>query len=185
MTAISSSPSISTTSSRLQLRPTPKTLKGLTPYEFVCKAWTSQPERFTLNPLHQMPGLNSALRAQGPRGGDQDRHDRGCHGDPIGQPGRCRRRWSGHRSRRAIHGYKAHVGADADTALVEEVAITPGNVHDGRAGGDASPDNPGEVYADSAYRGEAFRSAVRARGGVPRVALTAMWVCSATIRSAS
>ena len=36
-----------------------KTLKGLTPYEFVCKAWTSQPERFTLNPLHQMPGLNS------------------------------------------------------------------------------------------------------------------------------
>lgn len=84
-------------------------------------------------------------------------------------------RWSGHRSRRAIHGYKAHVGADADTALVEEVAITPGNVHDGRAGGGALPDNPGEVYADSAYRGEAFRSAVRARGGVPRVALTAMW----------
>ena len=70
-------------------------------------------------------------------------------------------RWSGHRSRRAIHGYKAHVGADADTALVEEVAITPGNVHDGRAGGGALPDNPGEVYADSAYRGEAFRSAVR------------------------
>ncbi len=36
-----------------------KTLKGLTPYEFICKAWTNQPERFTLNPLHQMPGLNS------------------------------------------------------------------------------------------------------------------------------
>ena len=35
-----------------------KTLKGLTPYEFICKAWTNQPERFTLNPLHQMPGLN-------------------------------------------------------------------------------------------------------------------------------
>ena len=28
-----------------------KTLKGLTPYEFICKAWTSQPERFILNPL--------------------------------------------------------------------------------------------------------------------------------------
>ncbi|MDO8361211.1 MAG: IS481 family transposase, partial [Devosia sp.] len=27
-----------------------KTLKGLTPYEFICKCWTSQPERFTLNP---------------------------------------------------------------------------------------------------------------------------------------
>jgi transposase InsO family protein len=36
-----------------------KTLKGLTPYEFICKAWTNQPERFTLNPLHQMPGLNN------------------------------------------------------------------------------------------------------------------------------
>ena len=36
-----------------------KTLKGLTPYEFICKIWTSQPERFTLNPLHQMPGLNT------------------------------------------------------------------------------------------------------------------------------
>jgi len=36
-----------------------KTLKGLTPYEFICKCWTSQPERFTLNPLQQMPGLNS------------------------------------------------------------------------------------------------------------------------------
>ncbi|MFA1624356.1 IS481 family transposase, partial [Rhizobium mongolense] len=35
-----------------------KTLKGLTPYEFICKAWASQPERFTLDPLHQMPGLN-------------------------------------------------------------------------------------------------------------------------------
>ena len=36
-----------------------KTLKGLTPYEYICKCWTSEPERFTPNPLHQMPGLNS------------------------------------------------------------------------------------------------------------------------------
>ncbi|RUW03095.1 MAG: IS481 family transposase [Mesorhizobium sp.] len=36
-----------------------KTLKGLTPYEFICKAWLSQPERFSLNPLQQMPGLNT------------------------------------------------------------------------------------------------------------------------------
>ena len=35
-----------------------KTLKGLTPYEYICKSWTAQPERFTLNPLQQMPGLN-------------------------------------------------------------------------------------------------------------------------------
>jgi transposase InsO family protein len=35
-----------------------KTLRGLTPYEAICKAWTDNPQRFTLNPLHQMPGLN-------------------------------------------------------------------------------------------------------------------------------
>jgi Integrase core domain len=35
-----------------------KTLKGLTPYEYICKLWTKEPERFTLNPLEQMPGLN-------------------------------------------------------------------------------------------------------------------------------
>ena len=36
-----------------------KTLKGLTPYEFICKRWTSEPERFILNPIQQMPGLNT------------------------------------------------------------------------------------------------------------------------------
>ena len=35
-----------------------KTLNGLTPYEFICKRWTIEPERFRLNPLQQMPGLN-------------------------------------------------------------------------------------------------------------------------------
>ncbi len=36
-----------------------KTLKGLTPYEYLCKLWTQAPDRFTLNPIHQMPGLNN------------------------------------------------------------------------------------------------------------------------------
>ncbi len=35
-----------------------KTLKGLTPYEAICKTRTAEPERLTLDPLHQMPGLN-------------------------------------------------------------------------------------------------------------------------------
>jgi len=35
-----------------------KTLKGLTPYEFIVKAWTTEPHRFILDPTHQMPGLN-------------------------------------------------------------------------------------------------------------------------------
>lgn len=84
-------------------------------------------------------------------------------------------RWVKHKGRRAVHGFKAHVGADADTALVEEVAITPANVNDGKAGPDALPDNPGEVFADSAYRGPCFVNAVRARGGTPRIVATGMW----------
>jgi len=34
-----------------------KTLKGLTPYEYICKIWTIEPERFNLNPIHQSSGL--------------------------------------------------------------------------------------------------------------------------------
>ena len=75
--------------------------------------------------------------------------------------------WSGHRTRKTIHGYKAHVAADADTGLVERLDVTPGNVHDGRAGGAVVPENPGPVYADSAYRGAAFATAVTAGGGDP------------------
>ena len=36
-----------------------KTLKGLTPYEYICKIWTTEPERFRLDPIQQMPGLNT------------------------------------------------------------------------------------------------------------------------------
>ena len=76
-------------------------------------------------------------------------------------------RWVKHKGRAAVHGFKAHVGADADTALVEEVAITPANVNDGKAGPDALPDEPGAVFADSAYRGQAVREAVRDKGRLP------------------
>ncbi len=36
-----------------------KTLKGLAPYEYICKLWTKEPNRFNLNPLHHMSALNS------------------------------------------------------------------------------------------------------------------------------
>lgn len=36
-----------------------KTLRGLTPYEHICKCWTDAPKRFKLNPLQDMPGLNT------------------------------------------------------------------------------------------------------------------------------
>ncbi len=35
-----------------------KALKGLTPFEFICRQWASEPKRFRLDPTHQMPGLN-------------------------------------------------------------------------------------------------------------------------------
>jgi IS5 family transposase len=84
-------------------------------------------------------------------------------------------RWVKHKGKPAVHGFKAHVGADADTALVEEVSVTSANINDGRAGPEALPDNPGEVFADSAYRGSHFRDAVRAKGGIPRIVATGMW----------
>ncbi|GIT88726.1 hypothetical protein ROBYS_37420 [Roseobacter sp. OBYS 0001] len=36
-----------------------KTLNGLKPYEYICKIRTSKPDRFSLDPIHQMPGLNT------------------------------------------------------------------------------------------------------------------------------
>lgn len=35
-----------------------KTLRGLTPYEFICRAWGEEPGQFTEYPHHQMPGPN-------------------------------------------------------------------------------------------------------------------------------
>ena len=35
-----------------------KSLKGLTPYEYICRCWTLEPDQFIINPLHQIPGLN-------------------------------------------------------------------------------------------------------------------------------
>ena len=36
-----------------------KTLKGLTPYEYICQCWRKEPERFTVNPCHHTLGLNT------------------------------------------------------------------------------------------------------------------------------
>jgi Integrase core domain len=43
-----------------------KNLKGLTPYEYICRAWTKEPERFTLNPANagtkHLEGLTANVR---------------------------------------------------------------------------------------------------------------------------
>jgi hypothetical protein len=36
-----------------------KTLKGLTPYEDICKCWQKEAERSTVNPCHHTLGLNT------------------------------------------------------------------------------------------------------------------------------
>jgi transposase InsO family protein len=36
-----------------------KTLNGLSPHEYICGIWKKEPDRFTLDPTHQMPGLNT------------------------------------------------------------------------------------------------------------------------------
>jgi transposase InsO family protein len=36
-----------------------KRLRGLTPYEFICRTWAAEPQRFTADPHHQMPGPNT------------------------------------------------------------------------------------------------------------------------------
>ena len=33
-----------------------KTLRGRTPYEYICKVWTSEPQRFRVEPDHLIPG---------------------------------------------------------------------------------------------------------------------------------
>lgn len=92
--------------------------------------------------------------------------------------------WSGHRSRKAIHAYKAHVAADADDTLVECLSVTPGNVHDGTAGAGIVPDAPGITYADSAYQGQRFAEAVAAKGGKVRVAATHFWAREGDVEAA-
>lgn len=67
------------------------------------------------------------------------------------------------------------VGADATSALVEKMSVTPANINHERASPDALPDDPGEAFADGAHRGPHFGDAVRARGGTPCVVATGMW----------
>lgn len=87
--------------------------------------------------------------------------------------------WSGHRSRKAIHGYKAHVGADADSALVERIAITPGNRHDGRCGELALPEARGRRHrarCPGPVRGNRSRHRAGWPGrGTACPAMTARW----------
>jgi transposase-like protein len=43
-----------------------KTLKGLTSYEYICKIWTKEPERFSVNPFQHTVGLNTIYTCNAP-----------------------------------------------------------------------------------------------------------------------
>ena len=80
-------------------------------------------------------------------------------------------RWAGHRCRKPVHGYKAHVATDQDAGLIRGVEITTANVHDAAEFEDA----PGDVYGDSASAGSRSEAAIRACGGTPRIVHTGTW----------
>jgi transposase, IS5 family len=69
-------------------------------------------------------------------------------------------RWAGHRSRKPVHGYKAHVATDEAGGLILGVEVASANVH-GAAELDAVlPAEPGNVRADSAFNGSRSRQSL-------------------------
>jgi transposase, IS5 family len=84
-------------------------------------------------------------------------------------------RWAGHRRKKPVHGYKAHIATDEAGGLVRSVEITTANVHDGTMLAAVLPHEPGDVYADSAYAADRFTAVIRARGGVARVVHAHTW----------
>jgi transposase, IS5 family len=84
-------------------------------------------------------------------------------------------RWAGHRRRKPVHGYKAHVATDEGAGLVRGIEVTTANAHDAAELGRVLPDNPGEVYGDSAFGGSRSADTIQAKGGVPAIVGTGTW----------
>jgi IS5 family transposase len=84
-------------------------------------------------------------------------------------------RWAGHRSRKPVHGYKAHVATDEQGGLIRGVEVTTANVHDAAELGAVLPSSPGDVYGDSAFASSRSERIMVARGGRPCTVQTAIW----------
>lgn len=84
-------------------------------------------------------------------------------------------RWAGHRRRKPVHGYKAHIATDQDAALIEAVEVTTANVHDAALLDVVLPLEPGDVYGDSAFAGRSSEQLIIARGGIPLTVQTSTW----------
>ena len=81
-------------------------------------------------------------------------------------------RWVGHRRRKPVHGYKAHVATDTGAGLVRGVEVTTANIHDAAELERVLPSEPGDVYGDSAFAGDRAWQAIRSRGGLPCIVQT-------------
>jgi IS5 family transposase len=84
-------------------------------------------------------------------------------------------RWAGHRRRKPVHGYKAHIATDQEAGLIRGVEVTTANVHDAAELEAVLPDAPGHVYGDSAFSGSRPEAVIRAKGGIPYVVYTGTW----------
>ena len=84
-------------------------------------------------------------------------------------------RWTGHRRRKPLHGYKAHVATDQEVGLIRGVEVTTANAHDASELDAILPEAPGDTYGDSAYQGDRPEGIIRARGGTPRVVHIGGW----------
>src|ERR671912_857781 len=84
-------------------------------------------------------------------------------------------RWAGHRRRKPVHGYKAHLATDQEAGLIRGVEITTANVHDAAELEAVLPPEPGDVYGDSAFAGARPERVIRARGGTPCIVHTSTW----------
>lgn len=84
-------------------------------------------------------------------------------------------RWAGHRRRKPVHGYKAHIATDQEAGLIRGVEVTSANVHDAAELEAVLPCEPGDVYGDSAFAGSRPEGIIQARGGRARVIHTSTW----------
>jgi len=55
-------------------------------------------------------------------------------------------RWAGHRRRKPVHGYEAHVATDQEAGLIRGVEVTTANAHDASELGAILPKAPRHVW---------------------------------------
>ena len=78
----------------------------------------------------------------------------------------------GHRRRKPVHGYKAHVATDQEAGLIHGVEVTTANAYDASELGAILPEALGDTFGDFAYQGYWPEGIIGARGGRPRVIYT-------------